>query len=90
MKTVLSSLKTNPVAVLSPQNLEDLLRQGKILQEENTHLSDIIRIIDWQGTILVQEKTNKDEFIIRKMVSRDQAETFLKDRLNRYERMWDG
>jgi len=90
MKIVLDSLKAAPVAVLSPQNLEDLLRQGEVLREEDTHMSDIIRIVDWQGTILVQEKTNKDEFIIRKMDSRDQAEKFLQNRLDTYERMWDG
>lgn len=90
MKTVLDSLDTSPVAVLSPQNLEDLLSQGAVLHEENTHISDIIRIIDWQGDILVQEKTNRDEYTVRKMDSRDQAEQFLQDRLNKYERIWDG
>lgn len=90
MKTVLDSLETAPVAILAPQNLEDLLRQGEVLREADTHMSDIIRIIDWQGIILVQEKTNKDDFIIRKMDSRDQAEKFLQNRLNTYEKMWDG
>jgi len=90
MESLLESLISAPLAVLSAQDLEDLLSQGEVLQEVGTQLRDMIRIVDWQGTLLVQEKTNKEEYIIRKMASREQAGQFIQQRLGAYERMWDG
>lgn len=90
IQSALHSLESAPVAVLSPQALEILLRDGEILREEDTHMRDMIRIIDWQGTILVQETSNRDEFLIRKLASRDEAMELVEDRLKRYEMMWDG
>ena len=90
MQSLLESLETSPVAILSPQDLDLLLKEGDVQREEDTHMSDFIRIVFWQGTILVQEKSDRDEFIVRKMDSKDQAEEFLQKRLNDYERMWDG
>jgi len=90
MKTILETLQTQPLAVLSAQKLEELLREGTVLREENTTLSDMIRIVDWQGTLLIQEKTDRMEFIVRKTGSPAEAEEFVNNRLETYERMWDG
>lgn len=90
MKTVLELLDAAPIAVLEPDHLESLLNQGRLLREENTHISDFIRIVDWNGTILIQEKTDKDEYIVRKMDTQEEADSFFQERLDTYERMWDG
>jgi len=90
MKTLIESLENTPVVVLSEQNLEELLNQGEVLKEVDTHMRDMIRLVDWQGTLLIQETTNKDEFVMRKMTSQDQAEDFIQQRLDAYDRMWDG
>lgn len=90
IQSTLKSLETSPVAVLSQEDLDHLLQQGTLLKEEDTHMSGFIRILDWQGTILLQEKTNRDEYTVRKLDSRETANAFLQNRLETYERMWDG
>ena len=90
MEIPLESLNTLPVAVISLPDLEDLLRQGQILRESDTNMSGMIRIIEFSGILLVQEKTDRGEFTIRKMESRGQADEFIQNRLDTYERMWDG
>jgi hypothetical protein len=39
---------------------------------------------------LVQEKSNKDEFVIRLMNSKKDADKFIAERIEMYDRMWDG
>lgn len=90
MEILLASLNTSPVVVISPPALEGLLQEGNILREWDTNMSGFIRIIGLSGILLVQEKTDKGEFTIRKMDSRDQADEFVQNRLDTYERMWDG
>lgn len=45
MESILELLKTEPVAILPPQDLEHLLQKGEVLQEVDTQISDLIRII---------------------------------------------
>lgn len=90
MDTLIKSLENSPVVVLSEAELDHLLQQGTLLKEDDTHMSGFIRILDWKGTILLQEKTNKDEYTVRKLDSRETADAFLQNRLETYERMWDG
>ena len=90
MEILLASLNSSPVVVISPRDLETLLQEGEILREWDTNMSGDIRIIGLSGNLLVQEKTDKGEFTIRKMDSRDQADEFVQNRLDTYERMWDG
>ncbi|MBC8479794.1 MAG: hypothetical protein H8D46_04965 [FCB group bacterium] len=40
--------------------------------------------------IIVQECSDKNEFLIRYVPGINAAEKFLSDRLGKYERMWDG
>jgi hypothetical protein len=58
--------------------------------EENTYISDKIRLLKFKDELILQEKTTKDEFLIRKMKTQKEAEDFMRDRLEIYNRMWDG
>jgi hypothetical protein len=58
--------------------------------EENTHISDKIRLLKFKDELILQEKTTKDEFLIRKIKTQKEAEDFIKQRLEIYNRMWDG
>ena len=49
-----------------------------------------IRLLKFEKELLIQEKTTKDEFIIRLMKTKKEAEDFIKQRLEIYDRMWDG
>jgi len=39
---------------------------------------------------LVQEKSNKDEFVIRLINSKKDADKFIAKRMETYDKMWDG
>lgn len=76
--------------IISENELNIFLKNSEILQENDTLFSDYIRILKWNEDILVQEISDKKEILIRKMNSIDDAQTFVKERLDFYERKWDG
>jgi hypothetical protein len=87
---ILSELSNKNLIIISAEDLLSLLSEVQILKEEDTHLCDLIRILSFNETILIQEKSNKNEIILRKFSSLDKAEEFLQERLAYYERKWDG
>jgi hypothetical protein len=87
---LISDLSDNPYIILDKNNLNLFLSQVKVLKEENTYLNDFIRILNFNDIICIQETSDKNEIIIRRMNSLKEAEDFVKDRLDFYERKWDG
>ena len=87
---VISSAKKKKFLTISRDELNELLAQSQILIEENTYISDKIRLLEFENELFIQEKTTKDEFLIRSMKSKKEAEDFIRDRLEIYNRMWDG
>jgi hypothetical protein len=87
---VISSAKKKKFLTISRDELNDLLTLSQILIEENTYISDKIRLLEYENELFIQEKTTKDEFLIRSMKSKKEAEDFIRDRLEIYNRMWDG
>ena len=87
---VISSAKKKKFLAISRDELNELLAQSQILIEENTYISDKIRLLEFENELFIQEKTTKDEFLIRSMKSKKEAEDFIRDRLEIYNRMWDG
>jgi len=57
--------------------------------EENTYISDKIRLLKFKDDLIIQEKSTKDEFLIRVMKNKKAAEKLIKERLDIYNRMWD-
>lgn len=90
MEKILSELKEHPFVKLEQDELDKFLSGVKTIREEDTYLCDIIRIVEYEGKILVQEKTDKNEILIRAMSSLEEAEKFIKERMDFYERKWDG
>lgn len=67
-----------------------LLKDAEILREENTYLSDHIRLLKYNDILFIQEITFKKEVLLRKMDSMKDADSFIQERLDYYERKWDG
>jgi hypothetical protein len=87
---VISSAKKKKFLTISRDELNDLLTQSQILIEENTYISDKIRLLEYENELFIQEKTTKDEYLIRIMSSKKEADELIKERLEIYNRMWDG
>lgn len=76
--------------IIDDNDLNVLLESAEIIRTENTHLSDFIRLLKFNDNLFIQETTFKKEILIRKMNSIKDADHFIQERLDYYERKWDG
>ncbi|MBE0570119.1 MAG: hypothetical protein IH618_01125 [Ignavibacteriaceae bacterium] len=90
LERIISSVKKNKYLIISEPELNELLSHSKMIIEENTYISDKIRLLKFHDNLIMQEKTTKDEYLIRVMKSKKETEQLIKQRLEIYNRMWDG
>ena len=90
LEKVVSTLKRKKYLIISEAELNELLSESELLLEENTYLSDKIRLLKYNDDLLIQEKSTKEEFLVRRMNTKKEAEDLIKERLDIYNRMWDG
>jgi len=88
-ETFNKALNSNFV-IIEEDDLKSILEKSEIIREEDTHLSDFIRVLKYEDKLFAQETTFKKEILIRKMDSMKDADLFVQDRLDYYERKWDG
>lgn len=81
---------TEKYIVISHGELTDLLKSSKIIFEQDTCIRDMIRILKVENHFFIQEKTNLDEIIIRRFDSEADALKLLNERMEIYDKMWDG
>jgi hypothetical protein len=90
LSKTINSVKKIKDLIISEEELDELLSTSELLVEENTYMSDKIRLLKYRDQLILQEKTTKDEYIIRSMNTIEDAEKFINERLEIYNRMWDG
>lgn len=76
--------------IIEDFQLEAILKESEIIREEDTQLSDYIRLLKFDKNLFIQETTFKEEILLRKIDSMKNADLFIKERLDYYERKWDG
>ena len=76
--------------LISENELEKILADGKVLKEQDTLISGFIRLIELQNKYLIQESSTKSEMIIRFFETEQAAAKLFYDRLDVYENMWNG
>jgi CRISPR/Cas system CMR subunit Cmr4 (Cas7 group RAMP superfamily) len=87
---VITSAKNKKYLEINETDLNELLLNSKLIQEENTYISDKIRLLEINGNLILQEKTTKGEYLIRIINTIKEAKELIKNRLEIYEKMWDG
>jgi hypothetical protein len=90
LEKILISNKKKNYSIINKEDLNEILLNSKILIEKDTHISDKIRLLKLNDELILQEKTTKDEYLIRIMKSKKEAEKFIKQRLEIYDKMGDG
>jgi len=78
------------IVALDGEALPELLEAAEVIRADDTCIAGWIRILRINDHFAVQEQTPDGELLVRRLVSREAAERFIEDRLNDYERMWDG
>lgn len=71
-------------------DLAAVLESARILREENTGVAGMIRVLDLDGAVFVQEETPDRQILLRPRATFEEAMVFVEHRLRSYERMWDG
>jgi hypothetical protein len=87
---IISSAKKKKYLILSEVDLNELLSNSILVIEEDTYISDKIRLLEYKKILLIQEKSLKDEYLVRNVKSIKEGEKLIKERLEIYNRMWDG
>ena len=75
---------------ISREALKSLLETAEVLRKENTGIAGWIRVLSVDENIVVQEQDPEGTVFIRYPPSVEEADAFVDDRLETYERMWDG
>ena len=88
--STISSAKKKKYLILSRDELDELLSNSELILEENTFISDKIRLLKLDNDLILQEKTTNDEYLIRIVKSEEDAKELIRQRLEIYEKMWDG
>lgn len=86
----ISSAKKKKYLILRRDELDELLSNSELILEENTFISDKIRLVKLDNDLILQEKTTNDEYLIRIVKSEEVAKELIRQRLEIYEKMWDG
>ncbi len=91
-KSLIDSVKKKKILILPEDKLDEILKikNIKVLKEDNTYVCNYIRILELNKHILVQETTLNHEIAIRMFKNKKDAEEFVQERLETYEKMWDG
>ncbi len=89
-KEIFNKALNSNYLIIEEDDLKSVLENSEIIRTEDTHLSDFIRLIKYGNNLFVQEVTFKKEIIIRRMNSIEDADKFIQERLDFYERKWDG
>jgi len=87
---VIALTKKKKYLTIKKEELMILLNRSLILVEKDTYISDKIRLLKYEDELFIQEKSNNDEYLIRLMKTKKEAEEFIKQRLEIYDSMWDG
>jgi hypothetical protein len=83
-------LAENDYIAFHDLNLDEVFKDFHIIYEADTGISDKIRILGKDDRHFIQETASKQEILIRRMKSISEAEELVKQRLEIYEKMWDG
>jgi len=90
LESIIDQVRAGAIVTLTPDDLAELLARAELVHEEDTYLSDMIRILRLDDLVLIQETADKTQIIVRSQPTVDGARAFVARRLETYERMWDG
>ena len=87
---IIKKLISEKIVTITNSELEELISQSEVIEEKNIVMCGFLRILVYDNHVIIQEQTDKKELVVRLAESIDEAKEFLMNRLEAYERMWDG
>jgi len=90
VKTLNSRLSAGEIVVLSREAWEKLADHFEVLEDHNTGLAGRLLLTRGQAGFVVVEEPDPRRRALRRFVEEEEARRFVRDRLESYDRMWDG
>ena len=91
LPTIQKQFENLKIVTLSSGDFDILVMSLEIVFEMDTLIRDKIRILKLHNTLyFVQEKSPKEEILLRQFKTEKIAKDFILDRLHIYDKMWDG
>jgi len=87
---ILHRLSGQRFITINADELKMLLENADEVKETDAGLGGTIRLLRFGNDLYIQEETDKKELLLRGIESEQAADDFIRDRLETYERMWDG
>jgi hypothetical protein len=87
---MIQKLVTEKIVTITSAELDELISKSEVVEEKNTGTCGLIRIVVYGNHVIVQEQTDNNKLVVHLLESVNEAKTFVRDRLESYERMWDG
>jgi hypothetical protein len=87
---VAERLRRGEIVACSTSEWEQLAAIVETVEEHDTKLSGLLLIIRFGDVTAAVEEPSADERVIRPLADMTAARGFVEDRLDTYERMWDG
>ncbi len=89
-RELLDRLDAGEIVVLDQTDWESLSPAFELVEEHDTHMSGMLRLVRHPGGLAAVEQPSPGQRTIRPMPDMDTARSFVAERLNTYDRMWDG
>jgi hypothetical protein len=90
IKELISRAKKKAYLKINEKDLELLLSKCKVVEEKDTLISGKLRLLSFQNNLFTQEQSDKGELLIRFMTNKEEAKEFIDERMETYDKMWDG
>lgn len=90
LEQIISDFKNKSVVLTDKESFEEIQPQLKLLEEFDTFVGGIIRLFTATDIFLFQETTKRGEIAFRKFDSVLEARSFISERMETYDNMWNG
>jgi hypothetical protein len=90
LESKITELSAHCFTLLNETELDELLTRFEVVDQRDTLICGVIRILKQDHFLYIQETSNRNEIILRPINSLNQANQFVQERMKIYERMWDG
>jgi len=84
------ALNAEPVIRLSAADWETMAGDFEEVERHHTVVAGSLVIIRVNGTLAAVEQPRPDERVVRALGSEEAVRVFVQERMEKYERMWDG
>lgn len=87
---LIQQLKQGRVAALTTDEWDALAGEAEVLERHSTFIAGDLLIVKLGQTLAAVEQPSPTERVVRMLRGQSEAEGFVRQRLEEYERMWDG